>query len=213
MHISHRVVQLSAIAGLVAVFFAAAVPTSGAGRFVIAPQDLVANVSWFPDLGQPEGRLRTTSSASGWAFGILEDPPANGRQEVDRLKREGFVEGVHRVITGGEGQAFSGALVLGTARDAIRESQTKATEEQRELGAGVHRFVTPTIPAGIGLTQAHPPAPLTSGESQTSVVFAVGRCTLGVGLRLAPPSSQRAVRHGAIAAAVRLRKAVRHVCS
>jgi hypothetical protein len=43
-------------------------------------------------------------------------------------------------------------------------------------------------------------------------VFAVGRCTLGVGLRLAPPSSQSAVQQAAIAAAVRLRKAVRHTC-
>jgi hypothetical protein len=208
----HRVAPLSAIASLVIVFLAAAVPASGEGRFAVAPQRLVATVSWFPDLGQPESRLRATRSASGWAFGILEDPPANGRQEVARLKREGFVEGVHRAITGGKGRAFSGALVLRTAHAATRESETKASEEQRELGAGVVRFAIPTIPGGIGLTQPHPPAAFTPAESQTSVVFAVGRCTLGVGLRLAPPSSQSAVQHAAIAAAVRLRKAVRHAC-
>jgi hypothetical protein len=207
----HRMAPLSAIASLV-VFLASAVPASGEARFAIAPQRLVASISQFPDLGQPESRLRATRSASGWAFGILGDPPANGRQEVARLKREGFVEGVHREITGGKGQAFSGALVLGTAHAATRESETKASEEQHDLGAGVVRFALPTIPGGIGLTQAHPPMPLTPGESSTSVVFAVGRCTLGVGLRLAPPSSQSTVQHAAIAAAVRLRKGVRHAC-
>src|ERR1017187_6296243 len=207
----HRMAPLSAIASFVVVFLASAVPASAGARFAIAPQRLVATISWFPDLGQPESRLRATRSASGWAFGILEDPPANGRQEVARLKREGFVEGAHRVITGGKGQAFSGALVLGTAHAATRESETKASEEQSELGAGVVRFALPAIPGGIGLTQPHPPAAL-PGESQTSVVFAVGRCTLGVGLRLAPPSSQSAAQHAAIAAAVRLREAVRHAC-
>jgi hypothetical protein len=202
----------SAIASVVVVLLAAAVPASGEARFAIAPQRLVATISWFPDLGQPESRLRATRSASGWAFGILEDPPANGRREVARLKREGFVEGVHRAITGGKGAAFSGALVLRTGHAATRESEAKATEEQRELGAGVVRFALPTIPGGIGLTQPHPPVALTAGESQTSVVFAVGHCTLGVGLRLAPPSSQSAVQHAAIAAAVRLRKAVRQAC-
>jgi hypothetical protein len=208
----HRMAPLSTIASLVVVFLATAVPASGEARFAIVPQRLVASASWFPDLGQPESSLRATRSASGWAFGILEDPPANGRQEVARLKREGFVEGVHQEITGGKGQAFSGALVLGTAHAATRESETKASEEQRELGAGVVRFALPTIPGGIGLTQPHPPAALTPGESQTSVVFAVGRCTLGLGLRLAPPSSQSAVQHAAIAAAVRLRKAVSRTC-
>jgi len=203
---------LSALASLVVVFLAATAPASGEARFAIAPERLVATISWFPDLGQPESRLRATRSPSGWAFGILEDPPANGRQEVARLKREGFVEGVHRAITGGKGKAFSGALVLRTAQAATRESETKASEEQHELGAGVVRFALPTIPGGIGLTQPHSPTALTPGESRTSVVFAVGRCTLGVGLGLAPPSSQSAVQPAAIAAAVRLRKAVRHAC-
>src|SRR5664279_4806905 len=113
MQVWHRMAPLSALASLVVVFLAAAVPASGEARFAIAPQRLVASISWFPDLGQPESLLRATRSASGWAFGILEDPPANGRQEVARIKREGFVEGVDRAITGGKGRAFSGALVLG----------------------------------------------------------------------------------------------------
>jgi hypothetical protein len=212
MQACHRMAPVSAIASLVVVFLVAAVPASGGARFAIAPQRLMATNSWFPDLGQPESGLRATRSPSGWAFGILEDPPANGRREVARLKREGFVEGVHRTIAGGKGQAFSGALVVRTAVAATRESQIKAGEEQRELGAGVVRFALSTIPGGIGLTQSHPAAALTPGELQTSVVFAVGRCTLGVGLRLAPPSSQGAVQHAAIAAAVRLLNAVRHAC-
>jgi hypothetical protein len=207
-----RIALLSAIASLFAVLFAATVPASGEARFAIAPQRLVAMSSWFPELGQPESSLSATRSASGWAFGILGDPPANGRQEVARLKREGFVEGVHQEITGGKGQAFSGALVLGTAHAASRESETKASEEQHELGAGVVRFALPAIPGGIGLTQPNPPAALTPGESQTSVVFAVGRCTLGVGLHLAPPASRKSVQQSAIAVAVRLHKAVVLTC-
>ncbi|MHB8233711.1 MAG: hypothetical protein ACYDHT_03580 [Solirubrobacteraceae bacterium] len=116
------------------------------------------------------------------------------------------------MITGGTGSAFSGALVLGSAQAATREAETKAAEEQHELKAGVVRFALPAIPGGIGLTQPHPPAAFVPGESQTSVVFAVGHCTLGVGLRLAPPASQSAVERATIAAAVRLRKAVRDSC-
>jgi hypothetical protein len=213
MQAGHRIAALPTIVSLVVVFLAAAVvPASGQARLAIAPQRLVASISWFPNLDQPESRLSASRSPSGWAFGILGDPPTNGRNEVARLKREGFVEGVRRLITGGTGLAVSAALVLGTSHAATSESQTKASEEHSELGAGVVRVALPTIPGATVLTQPHLVGAFTPGESQTSVVFAVGRCTLAVGLRRAPPSSQTAVQHAAIAAAVRLRKAVRHGC-
>jgi hypothetical protein len=180
-------------------FAAAAIPPAS---LVLAPSEL-------PGFAGAKIKLRSGTSASSYAKVVLEEKPREVRKEVVTLKRERFREGVQELLTSGQGEALSLALVFASARAAQKEFKARRSEAVKAQGrAKVKRFTVAAIPGSFGFSASEPGHPYAAAN----VLFATGRCYFLVGNSLRNETPEQATT-APIAGATVLYQRVSSLCA
>jgi uncharacterized membrane protein YtjA (UPF0391 family) len=144
----------------------------------IPPASLVAHRDDLPGFAAAKIKLRSATSATRYVKVVLGESGREGRNEVTKLKRKGFQEGVQELLPSRQGEALSLALVFGSARVAKQELKASISEGVKAQGkATIKRFTVAAIPGSFGFSAFE------AGHSggAANVLFSTGRCFLLVG--------------------------------
>jgi hypothetical protein len=157
---------------------AVAVSAPAIAAAAIPPASLVAHPDDLPGFAAAKIKLRSATSATRYVKVVLGESGREGRNEVTKLKRKGFQEGVQELLPSQQGEALSLALVFGSARVAKQELKAAISEGVKAQGkAAIKQFTVAAIPGSFGFSAFE------AGQSggAANVLFSTGRCFLLVG--------------------------------
>lgn len=194
---------------LVSLGCAVAMSAPALAAAAIPPASLVAHPDDLPGFAAAKIKLRSATSATRYVKVVLGESGREGRNEVAKLKRKGFQEGVQELLASQQGEALSLALVFGSARVAKQELKASISEGLKAQGkAVIKRFTVAAIPGSFGFSASE------AGHSggAANVFFSTGRCFLLVGNSL-HTSTQEQLSVAPIAGATAVYQRVKSFCA
>jgi uncharacterized membrane protein YtjA (UPF0391 family) len=194
---------------LVSLGCAVAVSAPAIAAAAIPPASLVAHPDDLPGFAAAKIKLRSATSATRYVKVVLGESGREGRNEVTKLKRKGFKEGVQELLPSQQGEALSLALVFGSARVAKQELKAAISEGVKAQGkAAIKRFTVAAIPGSFGFSAFE------AGHSggAANVLFSTGRCFLLVGNSL-HTSTPEQLSVAPIAGAMAVYQRVKSLCA